>query len=250
MGEARHPSRLSRRAHRAGRVRRCLFLRQDGIPSPALFACRRSAPGSRRQRGAPRCAPRDRRRGDAAGLRQRRRLRRRGHDGRQSRVGRIVRPDRQARAPLRRRAGRWRARTGGRAAGDRRGRGVRGRVGRSVRGHPGAPARGARERRRAHRIDHDLRPGPRSRVAGRGAGGRSGRAGLAPGARRVRPRARPAARDAGDREVPRRPHRRRDGARRLRFASRAPHDPSPFGATISGRRPHRRDSSFTDPHSQ
>ena len=67
------------------------------------------------------CVPRARRRHDAE-LREHRRLRRRGHDGRHVGDGRLVRADRQERAPLGRRRHRRRARAAAGGAGRGRGR--------------------------------------------------------------------------------------------------------------------------------
>ena len=71
---------------------------------------------SRAGRRPGRRLPRPGRRRHAAVLRERRRLDRRGHDGRLARPGRLVRPDRRAGPPLRRRHDRRRARAAGRAA--------------------------------------------------------------------------------------------------------------------------------------
>ena len=118
-----------------------------------------------------------RRRRHAAVVRQRRRVGRRGDDGRLARPRRVVRPDRGARPSRGGRDHRWRPRAAGRAAGHRRGRRVRRRRQRAARGRPRRAGRGHRCRGDADRHVAAVRPRPRPGPRGddRGAARRAGR---------------------------------------------------------------------------
>ena len=95
----RHPARLPhRRAHRHVARGELALLRQGHVPGAPLTTSRRRAHRARRLEHPRRRVSRARRRVHAADVRQRRRVRRRGHDDRLSRAGRLVRADRQARA--------------------------------------------------------------------------------------------------------------------------------------------------------
>ena len=224
VGEARHPARVPAGA----RGRHVAADRRPRAPGVQLLrqahrASAQHAVGVRRARGAgrddhPPGRVHGARRGrHAAGVHQRRRVRRRGDDGRQPRAGRLVRADRRASARQRRGADRRRARARERAAGDRRGRGLRRRQLRRVRGHGRAAPRRARRRRDPHARHAGLRSRegdgvPRhARPTARDPRGRRRRAGLAPREGRVGGGRGPLGADAGHREVPGREDRPGDG---------------------------------------
>ena len=93
-------------------------LRQAHVSRLAAFTVeRRRARRARRIVHPARRVPRAGRGVHAADVRERRRVRRRGHDDRFARARRLVRADRRARAPERRGADRRRARAGQRRAG-------------------------------------------------------------------------------------------------------------------------------------
>ena len=92
------------------------FVDKDTYPIRRVRRRRERAHRARRIVGAPRRVSRAGRGLHAADVRQRRRVRRRGHDGRLARARRLVRADRQARAPERGGADRRRARAGERDA--------------------------------------------------------------------------------------------------------------------------------------
>ena len=118
VGEARDPHVVPRAGDADHRGRAVRVRRQAAAEEGLQGRGRARRP---RRVGPLRRVPRAERRDDAV-LRQHRRLRRRGHDGRHVGDGRLVRADRQARAPLGRRRHRRRARTAAGGAGRRRGR--------------------------------------------------------------------------------------------------------------------------------
>ena len=87
------------------------FVDKDTFPARQFTSRRPRARRPRRIFRARRRLRRPRRRLHAAHVHQRRRLRRRRHHGRLPRPGRLLRPDRQARAPERRRPDRRSPRT-------------------------------------------------------------------------------------------------------------------------------------------
>ena len=117
MAEVRGAAAVPARAHGDDRARSVRVPRQDPAQAPLRGSAR-----ARRSRcvGSLGFVPRARR-DPHAELRQHRRARRRRHDGRHLGNGRVVRADRRARAPLRGRGHRRRARaTAGRARHHRR----------------------------------------------------------------------------------------------------------------------------------
>ena len=198
---------------RLGRVRPAApgrpvsLLRQGHLPAPRPRPRGRRA-GRAGRLGDPRRLLRRARRGlHAADVRQRRRLRGRGHHDRQPRAGRLLRPDRQAGAPLRRGADRRGAGAGGRAAGHHRGRRAGRRKLRGLRGNGRAGAGGAGAGHGAHRRDGRVRPGarpnlpPRGRASAGDSQRRGGRARDAAGAERPGSGGGDLALRAGHREV-------------------------------------------------
>ena len=189
----------------AGRRRR-----EVGLSAAAFRRRRRRAGRAGRQLGPQGSPHRERRRHHAAGLRQRGRLDRRGHDGRQPRPRRLLRPGRRARAPLGRRPGGGRPRAGGSASRRRRGRVLHRRALRPLRGRSRPLPGGARERNGHHRLDDDIRSGQgRASSAASCPRARSSCPARAPPAASTRARARHLALRALHRQIPRRQDRRR-----------------------------------------
>ena len=129
---------------------------------------RRRLPRRADRGGAPLGLHRPRRGADAV-LRQPRRLRRRGDDGRHLGDGRLLRPDRPARAPLRRRRHRRRARAAAGGPDDHRGQLLHRRPLRGGRGLHRPRGLGARHGRLHRPVDEDRRPGDRRDLLRRGA---------------------------------------------------------------------------------